>query len=45
MKGIHIAAIGPITLSKLSEYGLDALTPGRYTVKDMITELARAVNQ
>lgn len=40
LRGIQVAAIGPITLRKLEEYGLDAVIPERYTVRDMLAELS-----
>ncbi|MDI9624359.1 MAG: uroporphyrinogen-III synthase [Methanothermobacter sp.] len=37
--GIIVAAIGPITAKKLKEYGITAITPENYTIKDMLTRL------
>lgn len=35
-----VAAIGPVTLNKLEEYGIKGISPSRYTVRDMIREVA-----
>ncbi len=36
---VLVAAIGPITGKKLHEYGIDALIPEKYTVRDMMLKL------
>lgn len=38
-KEILVAAIGPITGKTLQEYGINALIPEKYTVKDMMLKL------
>ena len=38
-KDVLVAAIGPITGKKLQEYGIDALIPEKYTVRDMMLKL------
>ncbi|BAZ98225.1 MAG: uroporphyrinogen-III synthase [Methanothermobacter sp.] len=45
LKRVKVAAIGPITLRKLEEHGITAVTPERYTVKDMIAALAVSMGE
>lgn len=43
-KEVIVAAIGPITGKKLQEFGIDALIPKKYTVKDMMLKLFENLN-
>lgn len=44
-EGIVVAAIGPITANKLKEYGIRAITPKKYTIKDMLTKLFHELSE
>ncbi|MDI3484271.1 MAG: uroporphyrinogen-III synthase [Methanobacteriaceae archaeon] len=42
---IIVAAIGPITAAKLKEYGIKAITPENYTIKDMLIKLFHELSE
>jgi len=42
---IIVAAIGPITAAKLEEYGIKAITPKNYTIKDMLIKLFHELSE
>lgn len=41
---VVIASIGPITNKALSKYDIEAISPKKYTVKDMVEELLEKIN-